>query len=171
MTHFASYWHEPTRISIMAPVGWEVEDIEPTAFRFYSPPDEANDDYRSSISYALHAPEGGTAAWLTEFAAASRDNMAATYNGFRLLNESRVMSSDFADVALRWYEWNDEATGLAFSQVQGLILADPQSIYLADAATLQGTADVYIPIFDSIIASTRIIPRRWSGAGATRDSW
>lgn len=152
-----SFWHAATRLSLMVPVGWEQVDIGPVAIRFYAHPSEANQNYRSSISFTLHEPEGSGSDWLTQFAAAAGERLAATSPGYELVDEERYTSSSFADTHVRTYRWHDETSGFDFVQVQALILADPSAIYLVDAATVAPIADRYVPLFHAVIASTRIL--------------
>ena len=84
-------------------------------------------------------------------------NIALDYNEYQIIDEEWFEVSGRKSF-LRHYEWRDEDTQLQLLQLQSMIYASPSRFYLVNAAVLKPLMDTYLPIFDTILKSTRIIP-------------
>ncbi len=166
-----SYFCAELEFSICVPEDWTGQFVNPGKLQLFAPEQTAYDDYRPSMSYVHGSPEGPDEGWFEELINDSRANMSRTYNEFRLIDEERFTLSSQALVYARRYEWRDEATGYRFSQMQALIWCDAQSMYLVNAATLQPLAGTFMPTFDAILRSTRIIHRPAKAESDHQSSW
>ena len=156
-----SFFHEGLLISIRAPLGWSLEEVEGQPMvRLFGKPQAAFDDYRPTMSYLKGQPEGFGEMWLDEFAARALANLNATYAEFDLLTEERYMLSSMARVVSRTFSWHHLESGMRFHQMQAFVLASPFVMYLVNGATLSPLAGEYLPIFDAILKSTRIMRPR-----------
>ncbi|MFO7848463.1 MAG: hypothetical protein R6V67_00760, partial [Spirochaetia bacterium] len=71
----------------------------------------------------------------------------------------RFTLSSFVDVHALWYTHKSES-GLEFAQLQALCLMDRYHLYLINAAVLLPLAEDYLPVFDDILRSLRMLPSR-----------
>lgn len=156
-----SYFNEQTRISIMVPEQWTGQVVNQAQFRIFGLPEsgfeEYFDEYRSTMSYTLAEPDTTESDWFETIIKHGNENMPKEYNEYQLISE------DYCQIAtkpayIKLYEWTEENTGLRLSQLQSFIRANPFSFYLINAATIKSIEAKYMPIFNSILKSTRIIP-------------
>ncbi len=156
-----SYYNEQTRISIVVPEEWTGEVISDVQFRIFGLPEagfeDYFDEYRPTMSYTLAEPESTESGWFEQIIADTGKNMPGEYNEYQLIDEEWLEVSGHK-AYLRHYEWRDEGTQLQLSQLQSLIYASPSRFYLVNAAVLKPIVSKYMPIFDAILKSTRIIP-------------
>jgi hypothetical protein len=141
------------------PEDWTGHFVNPGKLQLLGPEQAVYDNYRPSMSYVHGSPEGPDAEWFEQLIDDSGASMGRSYDKFRLLGEERFTLSSQALAYVRHYEWQDEPTGYHFSQMQSLIRCDAESMYLVNAAALLPLAGVFMPIFDAILRSTRIIRR------------
>ena len=155
---WASYFSRETMVSIRAPRAWTGQIISESQFRLFGPVEADHDDYRSTISYQRTDIPGDGIDWLENLATQAGENLVRENPEFQLLGEERFTLSSDALVFARWYEWREQDTGLPFSQLQALILAEDGRLTIVNAATLKPLEDTYRPLFEEILRSTRIIP-------------
>jgi hypothetical protein len=154
----ASFAHEGLMLSLLVPDGWEAEEVAPNQVRFFGPEQSDLDDYRPTMSFTVGEPEGTGAEWFDGFCAAARERLEA-YEGFRLLRHERFPLSSLVPVDATWYEWSPEPE-LTFAQVQALIAVDASRMYLVNAATRAPASDRFLPVFDQVLHSLRVLPPR-----------
>lgn len=155
----ASFAHEGIRISARVPESWIVSELSDNHVRFFGPPHPEYDDYRPTFSINLGEPESYGEQWFDDFCEASRVNLEQRMSGFDLRSVERFALSSFVDIHAVWYSYESE-TGLAFTQLQALGLADRYHMYLINAATLRPLTDLYLPVFADILRSLRMLPAR-----------
>lgn len=155
----ASFAHEGVRISALVPETWTVSEISSTHVRFFAPALPEYDDYRSTFSISLGEPKGFGAEWFQEFCDASLAALSQARPAFVLRTTERFALSSFVDVHAVWYTCGSDS-GLEFSQLQALGLMDRYHLYLINAATLLPVAEEYVPVFDGILRSLRVLPAR-----------
>ena len=151
-----SYFSREAQVSVRLPEGWTGEILGPSKFRVFGPVEGEFDDYRSTMSFQRTDLVGDGEAWFEELVANTDANLAREHHEFGRLGEERFTLSSNARAHATWFEWRDEATGLHFSQLQALIMAESGRITLVNAATLKPLEDSYRPIFDQILRSTRL---------------
>ncbi|MGD1703159.1 hypothetical protein [Dapis sp. BLCC M229] len=158
-----SYFNKQIGISILLPEQWSIQVINQSQFRIFGllEPgfEEYFEEYRSTISYLLAEPENDNSGWFESLIIESGQEMLQDYNEYQLIGEEHCKIST-QSAYIRYYEWTEENTGLRISQLQSLIYNNSSSFYLINAATLKPLEDKYIPIFNAILESTRIIPMR-----------
>jgi hypothetical protein len=161
LPEMVSYFNEQIGISILLPEQWTVQVIEPSQFRIFGLPEpgfeEHFEEYRSTMSYRLAEPENNASGWFESLITQSGREMVRDYNKYQLIGEEHCKISA-QPAYVRRYEWTEENTGLRVSQLQSLIYNNSSSFYLINAATLNPLEDKYMPIFNAILQSTRIIP-------------
>ncbi|MFO7729778.1 MAG: hypothetical protein R6V86_03335 [Spirochaetia bacterium] len=153
------YAHEGLRISALLPEGWSVSELSDKHIRFYGPVHGEYDDYQPTFSISLGEPEGFGEEWFDNFCAASRASLERKMPGFELRSVERFTLSSFVDVHALWYT-HESDPGLEFAQLQALCLMDRYHLYLINAATLLPLTDEYLPVFDNILHSLRMLPAR-----------
>ena len=151
-----SYFSPHAMLSVLVPVGWDGEIVDATTFRISGPAHAELNDYRPTMSWSRQPSPAKGHDWIDALAASSLAEARREYPGFALLRERRVMTSDFAPLYARWYSWKDPDTRLEFSQIQALLAGD--SLWVINAATLTPLAGTYLPVFEVLLDSTRIIP-------------
>ncbi|MFT6289563.1 MAG: hypothetical protein ACJAR2_000148 [Ilumatobacter sp.] len=156
-TQWISYFNPTTRLSILAPDGWGGSDLD-DGFRLWGPP-ETDDDYRSSLSFREGSPAGypGGVEGLELLAEVTLSEMSEQYAGFALGAEDRFWLSSGVPVYVRRYEWEQSDPQRRFAQIQAFI--DAESLIRVNMATLAQLSGQYLPVFETILRSTRIIPR------------
>ena len=158
-----SYFNPEIRVSILVPPGWKGQVVHEAQFRLFGAPESRYDDYRPTMSYLFARPEGYGANWLEPVIAQSARDMRQEYHQFRLEQEARFTLSSGLPTYVRWFEWQDEDSGLHFSQLQSFMRASAVSMYLVNAATLKPLKNDHMPAFEAVLKSTRIIPPMLSG--------
>lgn len=151
-----SYAHEGTQVSIMVPEAWEAREEEQQQVRFFGPPHPEHDDYRPTFSVALGTPEGFGDEWLESFLEGIRTKMASSHRDFSIIATDRFPLSSLAEAHVMRYRWEPEP-GLAFSQIQALVQVDRYRLYLINGATLEPLADTWIPVFEGMLRSVRVL--------------
>lgn len=157
-----SYYHKYLNLSLRVPETWYGEMIHETMLHMFSPAEPKYGNYRSTISFQMGQPEEADEVWLAHVFQQHGERMQNTYHRFQLVHEENFVLSSLAPVYWRHYRWQDTETGLAFAQLQALILYNQQTLYIINSATLQPVEKKHLPIQQAIIRSTRIIPPRQS---------
>ncbi|NET16455.1 MAG: hypothetical protein F6K08_28360 [Okeania sp. SIO1H6] len=161
LPEMVSYFNEQIGISILLPEQWNVQVIEQFQFRIFGLPEpgfeEHFEEYRSTMSYLLTEPENHASGWFEGLITESSQEMLQDYNEYQLISEAHCKIST-QTAYVRNYEWTEENTGLQILQLQSLIYNNSSSFYLINAAILKPLEDKYMPIFNAILESTRIIP-------------
>lgn len=155
----ASFAHEGLGLSLLVPASWEAEEVAANHVRFLGPPQTDLDDYRPTLSVTVGEPEGFGDAWFEAFCTAALDRLRTSYEGFELIDTERYTLSSLAPVNATWYRWQPEPE-LRFAQVQALVAVDATRMYLVNGATLVQREETFLPIFDQVLHSMRILPRR-----------
>jgi len=153
-----SYFNPEAMLSVLVPVGWDGEIVDATTFRIKGPAHPEFDRYRPTMSWSRHPSPAPGDDWIDALAASTLADARREYEEFTLQRERRVMTSDYVPLYARWYSWTDPTSGLAFSQIQAFLAGE--SLWLINAATLIALAAVHLPLFETILDSTRIIPAR-----------
>lgn len=153
-----SYYHEGLGISIKVPTSWSGQLFEEARVRLLGPPEVAHNDYRPTMDIVAGVPDGDSDEWLKALFAQAGEKMSQTYPQFVLEDESRTMTSNERPMYIRHYRWTEAGTGLQFAQVQALMLQDSDTLFLINGATLKALASEHMPIFDTVLASLRLIP-------------
>jgi hypothetical protein len=151
-----SYAHEDTQISIVVPENWEAQEVEKQHIRFFGPPHPDHNDYRPTFSVSLGKPGGFGDAWLEGFLEETRGNIVSSYREFSMIAVDRFPLSSLVEAHVMSYRWEPEP-GLAFTQIQALILVDMFRMYLINGATLEPLADAWMPVFDEMLKSLRVL--------------
>lgn len=158
-----SFFNEKTRISILIPKGWTSTTIDTSKFRILGWSEagfeDYFDEYRPTISYELSSATTSDSEWLRKLVNDNNEEMALTYNQYEIINEEYCEIAN-AKAYVKHYSWKEESTGLTLFQMQSLIASSPFSLYIVNAAVLKTLEDKYMPIFNFILNSTRIIPRK-----------
>ncbi|MEX2443049.1 MAG: hypothetical protein WD492_05565 [Alkalispirochaeta sp.] len=102
---------------------------------------------------------GGDSQRFQDFCTASVATLQQELAEFELRAVERFTLSSFVDVHAAWYSYRSES-GLEFGQLQALGMMDRYNLYLINAATLLALADAYLPVFDEILCSPRMLPSR-----------
>lgn len=163
LPEMVSYFNQETRISLMVPQDWTGSAIDSSKFRIFGLPEpgfeEYFDEYRATMSYELDKPDSYGEEWFHQLVAQNNENMSQDYNNYHLVDESyKEVANSMAYI--KHYSWTEETTGLTLSQMQSLILPSPYALYIVNAAVIQSLELKYMPIFDAILNSTRIIPKK-----------
>lgn len=157
-----SFFNKETRISILVPEGWDTEVLDGSKFRLFGWPEtgleEYFDEYNPTMSYELTAPEFSSRDWFTQLVSQNNQEMQETYNQYELVNEIHCEIAGKKSY-IKNYLWQEETTKLNLYQTQALIAASPFSLYVVNGAVVELFKDKYLPIFQQILDSTRIIPR------------
>lgn len=154
-----TYINQEIGISISVPKNWNVEIVNELQFRIFGEIEtgfeEYFDEYRCTMSYTLAEPDNNTPDWFETLIRESLEEMAQEYNEYQLISEENCQIAD-RPAYVRYYEWTEENTGLRVSQLQSLIQVDNSDFYLINAATLKTLEEKYLPIFNTILQSTKI---------------
>lgn len=154
---FASFAHKDLLVSLLVPEGWTATEPADYHVRFFGPEQPEYKDYQPTWSIALHQPDGFGEEWFSNYCEQSLQRLQDNYQGFQLNSTKGFMISSLAEVFAIWYQWEHEP-GLAFTQLQALIPLDRYRFYLVNAATLVPLADTYLPVFDTMLKSLRVLP-------------
>ena len=157
--HLASFAHEGARVSALVPASWSVSEVAENHVRFYAPAHPEHDEHSPTFSISRGEPDGFGPGGFQDFCDASRATLEQELAEFELRAVERFTLSSFVDVHAVWYSYRSES-GLEFAQLQALGLMDRYNLYLINAATLLALADVYLPVFDDILRSLRMLPSR-----------
>ena len=155
---FASLTSADLLISLLAPVGWDIDIVDDLKFRMLGPLDEAA-DYRPTISFQLGEPETAGRAWFDSFTAAAEQQLRETRPGYELVRTEGYQLSSLAPLHAIWYRWH-APEGYAFSQLQAFVWAGSTRMYVINAATLQHLEERDFPIYDAMLHSLRLLPPR-----------
>ncbi|TVR73292.1 MAG: hypothetical protein EA427_02350 [Spirochaetaceae bacterium] len=151
-----TFCHGGAQVSVHIPTDWDVQEISEQQVRFFGPPSAQHDDYRPTFSVALGKPEGFGDEWLEGFLDQIRANMAESYRNFTIDSLTTISLSSLVEAHVMQYRWEPEP-GLAFVQIQALIVVDMFRMYLINAASLEPLAETYLPVFEEILRSLRIL--------------
>ncbi len=157
-TTFASLSSEDRLLSLLDPVGWDIDLIDDLKFRMLGPHD-ADHDYRPTISFQLGEPETPGRAWFDQFGAAAEKQLQELRPGYELVRTEQYTLSSLAPVHATWYRWH-APEGYAFSQVQAFVWGDSTRMYVVNGATLQHLEARDFPIYDAMLHSLRLLPPR-----------
>lgn len=155
-----SYFNPGLLISVMIPDSWTASQVSENKFRLFSAPERGLEDffdeYRVTMSYELVSPPYESEDnWLPDLVSDNNNIMARTYNHYTLISDC-FYESDSRPAYRKIYAWTDEHTGLRLFQIQAFIYGGPQSLYMVNGAVVENLKDKYLPILESILASTRI---------------
>lgn len=146
------------KLSIRAPAdGWRGDPIDEHSFRLFGPEQPALDGYSPTMSFRLGEPEGFGDDWFDGFMVDAVREMESGYTNFWLNRQERYELSSMVSVHAVWFEWIDEQSGLHFVQLQAYIPSGRFEMYVVNAATLKPIEPEFVPIFDSILRSVRIL--------------
>jgi hypothetical protein len=155
---FASLTSADLLISLLAPVGWDIDIVDELKFRMFGPRDEAA-DYRPTISFQLGEPETAGRTWFDSFGVAADAQLVETRPGYELVRTDRYTLSSQAPVHATWYRWH-APEGYAFSQVQAFVWGGSSRMYVVHGATLQHLEARDLPVYDAMLHSLRLLPPR-----------
>ena len=159
LENFASFAHEGVRISALLPESWAVTEEAGNHVRFFAPAHPDHEGYRSTFSITLGEPDGLGNDGFQNFCNTSLENLEKNLPGFELRSVECFTLSSFVNIHAVWYNSRPEP-GFAFAQLQALGLLNRYNLYLINAATLLPLADLYLPCFDTILRSLRVLPVR-----------
>jgi len=157
--NLASFAHEGVRISALVPESWGVTELARNHIRFFAPAHQDYQEYQSTFSISLGEPDGFSPDGFGDFCDNSLAHLKEELLGFELRKVERFTLSSFVDIHAVWYNYHPEPE-LAFAQLQVLGLLDRYNLYLINAATLLPLADIYLPDFEAILRSLRVLPSR-----------
>ena len=157
--HYAHVAHPLLLLSLLMPDAWTVTDVADHQIRLFGPEHPELDDYRPTLSISMHQPDGFGDEWFDRFCADSVERLRDSHEGFSLRSIDRFPLSSLVEVHATWYEWQ-AAPDHRSSQLQAFIAVDAYRCYLINAAAKVQIADRYLPIFDRIVRSIRILPTR-----------
>jgi hypothetical protein len=158
-----SYYNAELRVSVLVPEEWTGSQISPNMFRLFGVPEsgleEYFEEYRVSMSFELKELPQSQENWFESLVQQNKNEMVKTYNAYRLLDESSFELGP-NQVYQKHYSWVEENTGLTLFQLQALIHAGLNDLYIVNAAVVKGLESKYMPVFDAVLESVRIIPRK-----------
>ncbi len=164
LTKLTSYYNPETRVSVMVPEDWTGVQVSPTMFRIFGLPEfgfESHfDEYRVSMSFEMMSFPTLQGDWFETIVQQNNLDMEVEYNAYHLEDETFFELGPHRAYK-KHYTWVEENSGLTLFQLQALIYSGPHDLYVVNAAVLEGLKSRYAPIFDSILASTRIIPPKF----------
>ncbi len=157
-----SYFNPELLISLMVPENWTASLAGEKKLRLFGLPERGLEDYfdeyRVTMSYELiHYPVGQKSDNFRGMISENNRIMESEYNEYSLISEA-FYESGTHPAYRKIYTWRDEETGLRLYQLQAFIYRGPDTLYLINAAVVEKLKDSYLPVFESILASTRIIP-------------
>ena len=152
--HFA---HPTLQVSMLVPDDWTASEVAPNHVRFFGPEHPEADEYRPTFSIAVYRPDGFGDEWFEQFCAASVERLGESYDDFMLRSIDRFPLSSLVDVHATWYDWQAGPDHRS-SQLQALIAMDMFRFYLINAATRTELAERYLPVFDAMLRSIRLLP-------------
>ncbi|MEY4204978.1 MAG: hypothetical protein RL013_2682 [Bacteroidota bacterium] len=157
-----SYFNPGLAISVMVPEDWTISQVSETKFRLFGLPEsgleEYFDEYRATMSYEIIAsPIGQLSEWFNDMISGNNSLMSREYYQYSLISE-QYYESGTHPAYRKVYTWTDEETDLRLYQLQAFIYGGQNTLYLINAAVVDTFKDRYLPVFESILESTRIIP-------------
>ena len=157
-----SYFNPELMISVMVPKDWTASLVSDSKIRFFGLTERGLeayfDEYRATMSYELiRYPAGHKVDWFREMILENNAIMEKEYNEYQLISEVFYELGTHPTYR-KIYSWTDEDTALRLYQLQAFIYRGPDQVYLINAAIVEKLKDLYLPIFESILDSTRIIP-------------
>ena len=156
-TRWVSFAHKALAISLLVPEGWTITEPADNQIRFFGPEQPDYNNYQPTWSITAHRPNGFGDQWFTSLGENSLKTLQEEFEEFVLRSTDRFMISSLTEVQAFWYQWQPEPT-LAFAQVQAYVSVDRYRLYLINGATLTPLAETYLPIFDNMLKSLRILP-------------
>ena len=150
------------RFSINVPPGWEITRPENHLTRLFGPGHfeldgvPELDGYRPSFSIAAGAPEDFGDEWFDRFCEDALHTLRSSYAEFDLDRTERFPLSSLVEVNATWYRWR-HSPELRFAQLQALVPVDRYRMLLINAATVDVLAERYLPLFDEILRSLRVL--------------
>lgn len=154
--HFA---HPGVLVSVLVPGNWTVSEVAPQQIRFFGPEQPDLDHYSPTFSIALQTPGDFGDEWFDRFCDAGVERLRESCDDFTLRSVDRFPLSSLADVHATWYEWQ-AAPDHRSAQLQAMISVDRYRFYLINAATRAEIADDYLPLFDAVLRSLRLLQPR-----------
>lgn len=158
-----SYYNAELRVSVLVPDDWTGSQVSPTMFRLFGVPESGLEayfeEYRVSMSFELKELTQTQENWFEALVQQNNTEMGKTYNAYQLLDES-FFELGPNRVYQKHYSWVEENTGLTLFQLQALIHAGLNDLYIVNAAVVKGLESKYMPVFDAVLESVRIIPRK-----------
>lgn len=92
-----------------------------------------------------------------EFVKKNDLKMATDYNNYKSVSEEWLQAGGM-EIYVKHYTWTEEESKLDLSQLQAIIFVNPYCINLVNAAVLKPLEEKYMPAFDAVLRSVRIIP-------------
>jgi hypothetical protein len=153
--HWVSYYDQTFSISLLAPADWTAARTDDFPFVLLSPPENG---YRSNLGFSETHIEPLSAERLDQEIAKLKAQQASDYENFRSLEERKFWLDGHPAWQQR-YEWQPRDKPYHFSQVLALLVVNENTLYEINGATLKELETTYMPIFERIIESIRLIPR------------
>ncbi len=151
-----SWAHHDLGFSLVVPQGWEITQPEEQLVRLFGPEHPEHDDYRPTFSVAAGTPGGFGDEWFDQFCAQSKQQLQDTYEEFSLDRTERITLSSLVEAEAIWYRWRPSPV-FRSAQLQALIPVGRYRMFLINAATVEPLAGQYLPLFDRILASLRVL--------------
>jgi hypothetical protein len=157
-----SYYNAELRVSLLVPEDWTAVQISPSMFRLFGVPESGLEEYfeayRVSMSFELKEVSQATSGPLEALVKQNNLDMEKEYNAYHLLDDS-FFELGPNQCYQKHYNWVEENTGLTLFQLQALLRTGLSDLYVVNAAVVKGLEKKYLPVFDNILKSLRIIPR------------
>lgn len=164
MTYFSetsSYYNKETGVSIRVPKSWTGKVLHAKAFRLFGEQEpgfeDFFDEYRPTMSFEVVAMELHDKAARETFIQTTNLKMTEDYNAFKMGDEQWLQIGGH-EAYLKHYSWTEEESELELEQLQGFIFINPYALLLVNAAVLKPLKEKYMPAFDAVLSSTRLIP-------------
>jgi hypothetical protein len=140
-------------ISLSAPEGWQAGGTSDFQLFMAAPPDH---DFRANIGFNVVQSTNATPQMLDAEIANLDQQQAQQYKNYR---QAAVVTNDIdgRPARLQFYEWLHEQSNTQLSQIRGLILRDPNTLYVISASSLKQLEANYIPLMQKVINSIKFI--------------
>lgn len=149
-----SYYDKDVGVSLEMPAEWDAAASEHFALILLAP---SKQRFRPNLSFVVKSLKPPTPEHLQQMIDKARKDREASYQGFALVSEERLMQDNYPG-HLEVYHWEMDETGTPLTQIFVLILTGPDALYSLHATCLREQETTYLPIFREIIASLRFTP-------------
>lgn len=149
-----SYFDKNYSISLEIPENWTASSTEDFPLVFFA---LRENGYRSNLGFSKEILQPPNLEALEALINQTKKSQQQEYDDYRMIDEANFLQDGYA-AYLQHYQWQPSDNNSHFSQVFGLILTGPESLFEIDGATLVEMEEKYFPIFDHIIKSIRFIP-------------
>jgi hypothetical protein len=154
-SNLVSYYDKTFSISLVVPADWTTTQTDDFPFVLLSPPENG---YRSNLGFSETHIEPLSAERLDQEIAKLKAQQSTDHENFRQIEERKF----WLDAHPAWwqrYEWQPSDKPYHFSQVLALLVINEHTIYEINGATLKELEATYVPIFERMVESIRLIPR------------